>query len=178
MGKAEGLLLDFDLIISNARRAIERISDDNIDFKPHERATPLGRLAMHCATMLLLGIFIIEDEELDQANREGRPRPDTTFHSREQCITQLDDAAAKLRNAIRTADDDHLEALWNFHVGEHIILKQSRLFTIRFLVLDHLIHHTAQIGLYLHLSNAKVPALYGPSADEQFAFDPVRDLGM
>ena len=168
LNKAEILLQDFDVIISNTERTLKLIPHDKSDFRVHERSTTLGRLAMHCATMPLFGVYIIRDKGLDQATRE-RPLPDLTYISHERSLEVLRTNAAELRAAIAAADDSCLDALWCFRARERIILNQSRLFSIRFLVMNHLIHHVAQIGVNLRLAGAQVPALYGPSADEQFS---------
>ena len=170
MDNAVELLQDFNRIIANAKQTIERIPDDKVEFKVHARSMTMGRLAAHCAAMSLFGVHILEDEGLDQANRL-RPRPELIFNTRTECLQQLEETSSKCKSSIAMASSETLEAKWCLRAGEHIILNQSRSFTIRFLVMDHLIHHIAQLGLYLRLVDAPVPALYGPSADEQFHFE-------
>jgi len=164
---AESLLLDYDIEIANTRRTLERVPEGNADWTPHEKSMKLGRLAMHCATMPVFGTYIVEDAGMDMM-ASTRPRIALDFVSREACLEALDKYAAECRAAVAGASDAELEALWPFSVGETVLSNFSRCKTIRLWCLNHLIHHTAQLGVYLRLLDIPVPALYGPSADEQW----------
>jgi len=168
MTTAELLLEDFDVEISNTRRTLERVPNDKPGWVPHEKSMKLGKLAMHCATMPLFGYYILEDDGMDMANSK-RPQSSLAFESRELCLERLDESAAKCRAALAAASDEHLAKLWRFSFGEHLISNATRSKTYRTMFFDHLIHHTAQLGVYLRLNEIPVPALYGPSADEQWA---------
>jgi uncharacterized damage-inducible protein DinB len=164
---AEILLQDYDVEISNTRRTLERVPEGKNDFKCHEKSMPLGKLAMHCATMPLFGSYIILDDGMDLAN-PARPHSSLVFESRDECLKQLEESATACRNAIAAASDEALLATWPFQWGEQIISKNSRLLSFRQMCFNHLIHHTAQLGVYLRLNDIPVPSLYGPSADEQW----------
>ena len=168
MTTSELLLLDFDSEISNTRRTIERLTDNLGDYAPHEKSMKLGKLAMHCASLPLFGLYIMEDEAMDMA-KSTRPQPDFTWTNTAAALERLDDSAARCRAAIASASDDHLAKDWKFTFGEHLISNHSRSKSFRLMCFDHLIHHTAQLGVYLRLNNLAVPALYGPSADEPWA---------
>jgi len=168
MSTATLLLEDFDIEISNTRRTLERVPEDKADWVPHDKSMKLGKLAMHCATMPLFGYYILEDEGMDMANSK-HPQASLVFESRELCLTRLDESAAKCRAALATASNEDLAKLWPFSFGEHVILNASRSKTYRMMFFNHLVHHTAQLGVYLRLNEIPVPALYGPSADEQWA---------
>jgi uncharacterized damage-inducible protein DinB len=165
---AEILLEDFDSEITNTRRTIERLPEDKGDWAPHEKSMKLGKLAMHCATMPLFGYYILEDDGMDMAN-STRKHADLTFTTVAAALERLNESAAKCRAAIAAASDEHLSADWKFSFGEHLISHHSRSKSFRIMCFDHLIHHTAQLGVYLRLNDIPVPALYGPSADEQWA---------
>ncbi|HZU09790.1 MAG TPA: DinB family protein [Pseudacidobacterium sp.] len=165
---AEVLLADFDSEIGNTRRTLERVPEDRPDYKPHEKSMPLGRLAMHCATLPLFGYYIMEDDAMDLAAPK-RPHADLTFRSRAECLAQLDETAAKCRAALASASDEHFQKKWPFTWGEHVISNETRLRTYRTMFFNHMIHHVAQLGVYLRLNHLAVPALYGPSADEQWS---------
>jgi uncharacterized damage-inducible protein DinB len=164
---AELLLQDYDTEISNTRRTLERVPEDKPDWAPHEKSMKMGRLAIHCATLPMFGYYIIEDDGMDMASSQ-RLRFDLNFKSREACLQQLDETSAKCRAAIAKASNDHLEAVWKFSFGEKVISQNPRSKTFRTMCFDHLIHHTAQLGVYLRLNDIPVPGLYGPSADEQW----------
>ncbi len=166
---SEILLQDFDSEISNTRRTLERIPEKP-DYAPHEKSMKLGKLAMHCATLPLFGFYILEDDAMDMADPNPKhQQPDLTFTTRAAALARLADSAAKCRAALAAASDEHLSKLWKFSFGEHLISHQSRSKSFRIMFFDHLIHHTAQLGVYLRLNDLPVPALYGPSADEQWA---------
>ena len=165
---ADLLLEDFDVEISNTRRTLERVPDGKPDWTPHEKSMPMGKLAMHCATLPLFGYYIVEDEGMDMAN-SARPHMPLVFESREHCLQQLDESAAKCRAALTSASDEALAKAWPFSFGEHVISNVSRSKTFRMMFFNHLVHHTAQLGVYLRLNDIPVPALYGPSADEQWS---------
>ncbi len=168
MSIAALLLEDFDVEISNTRRTLERVPNDKPDWAPHARSMPLGKLAMHCATLPLFGVYIMEDAGMDMAN-SSRKHPSLVFESKDLCLARLDESAASCRAALASASDEHLAALWPFSFGQQMILNESRSRTYKRLFMNHLIHHTAQLGVYLRINDIPVPALYGPSADEQWA---------
>jgi uncharacterized damage-inducible protein DinB len=167
---AEVLLQDYDIEISNTRRTLERVPEDKPDYAPHEKSMKMGKLAMHCATMPLFGVYIMEDEGMNLADpNPKRKHADLTFTTREAALARLDESAAQCRNALSSASDEHLSALWKFGFGEHIISNGPRSLAFRQMCFDHMIHHTAQLGVYLRMLDVPVPALYGPSADEQWS---------
>ena len=158
---------NFDSEMSNTRRTLERVPDDKSDDKPHEKSMPMGRLAMHCATMPLFGSYLIEDDGMDLANSK-RPHSDLAFKSREDCLansTRTPRSAAPSSGA----SDEALAAPWRFSFGDQLISNDSRSLSFRRMFFNHPIHHVAQLGVYLRLNGIPVPALYGPSADEQWS---------
>ena len=168
MRTAELLLQDFDSEMSNTRRTLERVPEEKPDYRAHDKSMPMGRLAMHCATLPLFGSYLIEDEGMDLAASK-RPQSDLTFTSREQCLKQFDENAARCRAALAAATDEQLAAPWRFSFGEQLISNDARSSSFRRIFFNHLIHHVAQLGVYLRLNGVPVPALYGPSADEQWS---------
>jgi uncharacterized damage-inducible protein DinB len=165
---AEILLQDYDIEISNTRRTLERVPEDKPDWVPHPKSMKMGKLAMHCASLPIFGYYILEDDGMDMANSK-RPQSDFTFTTREACLQRLDESSAKCRAAIAKASDDRLTTLWKFSFGEHLISHNPRSMVFRTMCFAHLVHHTAQLGVYLRLNDIPVPGLYGPSADEQWA---------
>jgi hypothetical protein len=163
---AEILLQDFDIEISNTRRTLERVPEGKNDWVPHTKSMILGKLAMHCATLPLFGSYIILDDGMDLSNSK-RPHVPLVFKSREDCLHHLEESASACRDAIASASDEVLSAPWRFSFGEQLICNHPRSLTFRQMCFNHLIHHTSQLGVYLRLNDLPVPALYGPSADEQ-----------
>jgi uncharacterized damage-inducible protein DinB len=165
---AEILLQDFDNEISNTRRTLERVPEGKNDWKCHDKSMVLGKLAMHCATLPLFGSYIILDDDMDMAAPK-RPHVPLEFTTTANALQNLDESAAACRKAIAASTDEDLAKLWKFSYGEHVISNNPRALTFRQMCFNHLIHHTAQLGVYLRLNDIPVPALYGPSADEQWS---------
>jgi uncharacterized damage-inducible protein DinB len=167
MTTAELLLQDFDMEMANTRRTLERVPEDKPDYKPHEKSMAMGKLAMHVATLPVFGKTILTTASLDMAN-SSLPHPDMTFRTREITLATFDAAAAEARAALAAASDADLAATWKFSYGEHVISDVPRSLSFRHLFFNHLIHHRAQLGVYLRLNDVPVPGVYGPSADEPF----------
>ena len=168
MTVSERLLPEFEHEMANTRRVLERIPEDHLTWKPHEKSMPLGTLAMHCATLPLFGAYILEDDSMDLADSK-RAHADMTFKSRQNCLDEFDRNAARCRSLLAGADDDRLAAKWQFSYGPQVLSNESRSRTFRTVFFNHLVHHVAQLGVYLRLNDIPVPSLYGPSADEQWS---------
>jgi uncharacterized damage-inducible protein DinB len=104
---------------------------------------------------------------MDLAN-SNLPQTDLTFRTRDIMLATFDSAVNEARKAISAASDEDLAVHWKFSFGDHLISDESRSKTYRIMFFNHLIHHRAQLGVYLRLNDLPVPGLYGPSADEPF----------
>jgi uncharacterized damage-inducible protein DinB len=167
MPTSELLLEDFDAEMANTRKLLERIPNDKPDYKPHDKSMACGRLAMHVAHLPIFAKYILTESAMDMANSK-LPHPDLTFRSTEAMLSDFDKAVADTRKILASASDADLAAKWKFSFGDQVILNESRAKTYRLMFFNHLIHHRAQLGVYLRLNNIPVPGLYGPSADEPF----------
>lgn len=169
MTTAEILLEDYDMEVAMTRRVLERVPEDKPEFKCHDKSMAMGRLAMHVATLPRFGATILTTPSLDMANPDQK-WPDMTFRSREDLLATFDANAAATRAALAGLSDAELAAPWKFSFGEHVISDTPRSLSYRHLFFNHLLHHRAQLGVYLRLNDVPVPGLYGPSADEQMNF--------
>jgi uncharacterized damage-inducible protein DinB len=167
MTVAEILLQDFDVEMAGTRRTLERIPGDRPEYKSHEKSMAMGRLAMHVATLPNFAKTILTTPELDMM-RPTEPRVDLTFRTTDHLVATFDVGAAAARAALAAASDEELAATWRFSFGERLISNYSRSLTYRLMFFNHLLHHRAQLGVYLRLNEIAVPGLYGPSADEPF----------
>jgi uncharacterized damage-inducible protein DinB len=167
MTTAELLLEDFDAEMAGTRKTLERIPEETPDYKPHEKSFAMGKLAMHVATLPKFSTYILEDDGMDMANSKHE-HPDMAFRTRDILLATFDATAGAARKALAAATDEQLAAKWPFRFGEHMIFNESRSKTYRVMFFNHLIHHRAQLGVYLRLNDVPVPGLYGPSADEPF----------
>jgi uncharacterized damage-inducible protein DinB len=166
MSLAENLLPEFDHEMENTRKTLERIPMDKPDWKPHEKSMPMGRLAVHVATLPGWAEFTINQNELDIAPVGGPPFEMPKAGSQKELLALFDESAAKARTAIAKAGDEHLMKPWSLLAGGKNIFTMPRVAVLRGMVMNHIIHHRAQLGVYLRLNDIPVPAIYGPSADE------------
>jgi len=165
MGISAALLPEFDQEMTSARRTLERIPEDKLGWKPHEKSMTLGRLAGHVAELPGFGVAAIQTEELDFANRPPGSKP-LVAESRKQVLEVFDKGVADLRAAIEATGDDEWGRHWKLSAGEKVFFSGPRIAAIRRMMMNHIIHHRAQLGVYLRLNNVAVPSVYGPSADE------------
>jgi len=155
---------DLDGELATTRRFLALVPDDHLDWKPHDKSTPLGRLAMHLAQLVGMGPRILTTEGgFDMPAGAAPPRP---MSPRADVLAAFDTNVAALKAAMATADDAALEARWRFSRGGAVIADGTRATVMRRLVLSHIIHHRAQLGVYYRLLDIPVPSSYGPSADE------------
>ena len=150
------------------RKAIANFPEGHNDFKPHERSMTFGSLAALVSQMLSWIPLMIDRDEFDldaPANESFRNRPEAV---RADLLAIIDKGTADARRALESASDEHLLTPWAFKRGERVVYQRPRYIVIADSVFSHLAHHRGQLTVYLRLHDAKVPALYGPSADEQF----------
>jgi uncharacterized damage-inducible protein DinB len=167
MTQSEGLLPEFDQEMVSTRKTLERVPEGQFGWKPHEKSMTLGRLASHVAESPGWAATTIETESLDLAPPGAPPFKPITADTRQEVLAIFEKNIAAARAAIAGASDDHLAKPWSLLMGGKTILTLPRMSVLRTFVMNHTIHHRAQLGVYLRLNNIPVPAIYGPSADEQ-----------
>ncbi len=160
---SEVLLLDFDAEIKNTRRTLERIPENDPVWKPDEKSMAIGRLALHTARLPEFCTNMLTTEVMDMATRKF---PDFTFESTAHLLTELDRTSSEARSHLQGASDADLQKNWKLSFGDKVFVDAPRMFLYRTMFLNHLVHHRAQLGVYLRLLKVPVPGLYGPSADE------------
>lgn len=162
----EYFLAQLEREAASTRKAIERVPDGHNSFKPHERSMEFGYLAALVAGMLGWIVFMIDRDELnfDQPDSEGfRSRP---LAGKAELLASLDAAVANAKHALESTTDEHLAKPWAFKMGGKALSEGPRSVMISDAVFSHLAHHRGQLTVYLRLLESKVPAIYGPSADE------------
>ena len=163
---ADSILPEFDNEMANTRKTLERAPDDKFAWKPHEKSMTLGRLAGHLAEMPGWGVYTLNTASFDIAPADGPAMQPFQPKSRQEVLSLFDKGVAEMRAALAAAKDDQLLQPWSLLSGGTPIFTMPRIAVIRGMILNHSIHHRAQLGVYLRLNNLPVPALYGPSADE------------
>jgi uncharacterized damage-inducible protein DinB len=123
----------------------------------------LGRLATHVAELPKFALSIVRDDELDFMKIGYKP---TTLATTAEILTLFDEGARAWQEAVAATDFAALSRPWTLRRGEHVILSLPKAGLVRSMGISHLIHHRAQLSVYLRLLHIPVPGLYGPSADE------------
>jgi len=164
---ADILLQDFDTEMRGTRTTLERIPETNPDFKCHDKSMPMGRLAVHVATLCRFGLTILNTDSMSLTALKFAP---TVLESREKLLTDFDGLSAEARSALVKSSDEHLQKNWKMIWGDKVIVDAPRSVLYRSMFFNHLIHHRAQLGVYLRLNNQPVPPLYGPTADDNMGF--------
>jgi len=163
----EALLPELAMEAATTRKFLERLPEDKLEFKPHEKSMALGRLAGHIAEMMGWGTTTLQTDQLDFAPAGGPPFQPLVATSREQLLGEFDKGVASFRETLpKTSDQDFMKP-WTLLSGGTVFFTMPRLTVIRSMVLNHIIHHRAQLGVYYRMNNVPVPSSYGPSADER-----------
>ncbi len=167
MAMSAAMLPEFDMEMAGTRKTLERVPDDKFDWKPHPKSATVRQLAVHLALFPSWMIDTLNKTSFDYAPEGGEPYKPPEVKSRQDLLEIFDRDVAKAREALQAASDAELMATWSLLAGGKTVFAMPRIAVLRGMVMNHMIHHRAQMGVYLRLNDIPVPALYGPSADEQ-----------
>src|SRR5580698_8731649 len=151
MAIRDALLAEFDHEMISTRQTLERVPEGKPDWAPHEKSMKMGRLAGHLAELSGWAATIINQDELDFRPVGAPPMQPMVMTSRKELLDTFDKKVAEARAALSGASDEHLMKNWKL---------------LRGFVMNHIVHHRAQLGVYLRMNDVPVPSVYGPSADE------------
>ena len=165
MKLTDQLLADLNREVERSRRALEQVPEGKYDWKPHDKSMPLGPLADMVATIPSWIAYQLNQDSLDIAPADGSKFPRTPKVTRANYLKGLEDSAAQARDAFNKASDAHLNSAWQLKARGNVVQEGPRHVMIAE-TLSHWSHHRGQMTVYLRLMGAKVPALFGPSADE------------
>lgn len=167
MALSESLLPEFDMEMAGTRKTLQRVPDDKFDFKPHAKSMTLRQLAVHLALFPSWMVDTLDKSSFDYAPVGGEPYKPPEVKSHKDLVEIFDRDTAKARASLKAASDAQLMETWTLLAGGKTIFAMPRIAVLRGMVMNHMIHHRAQLGVYLRLNDIPLPALYGPSADEQ-----------
>lgn len=158
----DNLLIDLDREIASTRRLLDRYPPGKGDWQPHDKSRTLSALATHIANIPHHGANILTTSEMDVASRPPQPPKDSAA----ELLDVFDAGIARLKAAVAGTDPAKLAEKWTMRAGPRVLASESRALLMRLMVINHLVHHRAQLGMYLRLLNVPIPGMYGPSADE------------
>jgi len=156
-------LVDLERELKVTRPVLERLPEEHYDWKPHEKSMSLGQLALHVAE---LPDWIRVTIDRDELNVADAPRAPKTLKDRSELLARFDRHVAALREAVARFDVKVLNKSWSMRNGEQIMVTKPRAMVYRVWCVNHLIHHRAQLCLYLRLLNVPVPTVYFNTADD------------
>jgi uncharacterized damage-inducible protein DinB len=162
-------LPEFDQEMANTRKTLERVPEGKTDWKPHEKSMTLGRLAGHIAELPGWAGETFNRDELEVMPPGEPPKPFISSSPKELLDT-FDKKTAEARALIEAASDEDMMKPWTLKVRGKTAFTLPKSAVLRGFVINHIIHHRAQLGVYLRLNDVPVPSMYGPSADEKDLF--------
>ena len=162
----DALLPEFDQEMANTRKVLERCPEEKFAWKPHPKSWPMANLATHIANMTGWAVDTIQKDSFDYAPPGAPPFKEEPVKTRAELLSRFDKNVQAARTALAAASDEHMMKPWSLLAGGKAIFTMPRAVIIRSMILNHTIHHRAQLGVYLRLNDIPVPAIYGPTADD------------
>jgi uncharacterized damage-inducible protein DinB len=156
---------ELDREVQRSQHALEQVPEGKHDWKPHDKSMAFGYLAQMVATIPTWITMIIKQDELDVAPKSGR-QPQPPMNTSAEYLEALKKAGADARKALEGTNEEFLKTNWRLLAGGQVVSELPRYEMIRDTI-NHWAHHRGQMTVYLRLMGAKVPALYGPSADDK-----------
>ena len=166
MGISAALLPEFDQEMTNTRKSLERVPEDKFGWKPHTKSPTLGWLAGHLANLPSWAVLAVGQNEFDLMPPGAPPPKAAEPSTRQEVLSTFDKNRDAARAAIAAAADDVLLQPWTLLKAGQKLMTVPKIVVLRSFVMNHIIHHRAQLGVYLRLNDVPVPSIYGPSADE------------
>ena len=162
---AAALLPEFDQEMAGTRRVLERVREDAFGWKPHPKSFSMGDLATHVADVPTWMAITLDRDSFDMSP-EGEAQKFPPAKTPAELLARFDEGIAAARASLAAATDDRFAGSWSLLANGQTLFTMPRVAVVRSFVMNHLIHHRAQLTVYLRLNDVPVPALYGPSADE------------
>jgi uncharacterized damage-inducible protein DinB len=145
------------------KKLLERLPEDKISWKPHEKSMPMSRLATHITEIPQWAEVIVNQDDFDMASVDFKP---VMLESRREILESFQKNLDKFAEVLGGKDDEYLMASWKLKQGDKVLVDLPRAAAIRGFVISHVIHHRGQLSVYLRENDVPVPSIYGPSADE------------
>jgi uncharacterized damage-inducible protein DinB len=166
MSLAASILPEFEQEMAKTRNTLERVPDEKFSWKPHEKSFSFMEMANHIARMAGWGAATLNTESMELDPEKGGVVPPEAAETAEGVLAVFDEGVAAFRSALEKATDEELMKPWALLMSGETLFEMPRIAVIRGMILNHIIHHRGQLTVYLRLNDLPIPALYGPSADE------------
>jgi len=163
MSLSEPIAAELRREAATTRRMLERVPQDKLAWRPHEKSMTLGRLAGHIAELPSLVVATLTQDEVDFAAGKFQPFAASNVS---ELLEKFDKNVAEAAEALKDQPDEHLLKTWRLRSGEQVFFELPRVAVLRSMGLNHIIHHRGQLSVYLRLLDVPLPSVYGPTADE------------
>lgn len=163
---ADGLIQELEFEAAITRALLQRVPDSKLDWKPHDKSMPLGRLATHIAELPSWGKLTIEQDVLDMA--EGFTP--IVLDSVAEIIDSFDKNTAAFKALLAQTSDEEFFKTWTMKYGGQEVFSSPKMGVVRNMVFNHIVHHRGQLTVFLRLNDVPLPMTYGPSADDSGGF--------
>lgn len=160
------ILPGFEAEMTNTRKMLEMVPDGDPHYKPADKSMELMRLASHVAELPSWATMTLKTETL---TLDDSMKP-AIAASQKELLDLFDKHSGEAREAIVKASDEDMLKNWSLHWNGQTIMSLPRYQVLVNSVLSHMVHHRAQLQVYLRLKGIRVPGMYGPSADEMEAW--------
>jgi len=166
MAMRDVLLSEFDQEMATTQRVLAAVPEAQTSFRPHEKSWTLGELSLHVVNVMTWLPMTMSTTELDLAPPGGPKWKSPVFESAAATLRLFESVRQDARSALAVASDQDLAVRWTLLVAARPLFTRPRVECLRTFVMNHHIHHRGQLTVYLRASGAKVPSVYGPTADE------------
>ena len=163
MTRSEVILMEFEREADKTRKILERVPLEKADWKPHEKSMSLGRLATHVAEIPSWTAVTLNQDELDFSTMDYKP---TVAENTDDLLKIFDEKRSEAVDAIKNATDEVFMSNWTMRDGDKVYFTAPKIGVLRDFVMNHTIHHRAQLGVYLRMNDVPLPQMFGPTADE------------
>jgi uncharacterized damage-inducible protein DinB len=168
MSISQSLLAEFEVQAPVTRKFLERLPEDKLTWKPHNKSMSAGQLAYHLASVPGGVIRFVQNNPVQAPDFAGFQQP----ASRQEILKTFEESIATVRSQLPKFDDAAMKETWRMVAGGQEVLAQPRGEFLRDVMLSHWYQHRGQFSVYLRMLDVAVPASWGPSADEPPAFAP------
>lgn len=163
MEKNKSLIAELQFEAESTRKSLERIKEDTYSFQPHPKSMTLIKLASHLAEIPGWIEPTINLEEIDFGKMDYKP---PVINNNAELLALFEKSLASGIKALESANDENLMATWTAKNNGEVVFAMQRIQVIRGMMLKHIVHHRAQLGVFLRMTEVPVPQTYGPTADE------------
>ncbi|NTW89112.1 MAG: DinB family protein [Desulfobulbaceae bacterium] len=168
MSIAQSLLPEFDIEMANTRKILEIVPEAKFSWRAHPKSYTIQEIATHIANLPTWTGYTITQDSLDLAPVDGKPLPPTPLaNSTQELVETFDKNVATARGFLANASDEQLMKNWSLLIAGQVLFTMPKVAVLRSFVMSHMIHHRAQLGVYLRINDVALPGIYGPSSDEK-----------